>query len=73
MTIRDLAHLLLTARDLDKDVKISNGGCKAHITRVEFIENGEFLISASGYNMDKIKVKTEIEVKSPYDEEPKIF
>lgn len=26
MTIRDLAHLLLTAPDLDKDVKISNGG-----------------------------------------------
>lgn len=73
MTIRDLAHLLLTARDLDKDVKISNGGCKVHITRVEFIENGEFLISANGYNMDKVTVTTEIEVKSPYDEEPKIF
>lgn len=72
MTIRDLAHLLLTAPDLDKDVKIANG-CKADITRVEFIENGEFLISASGYNRDKITVTTEIEVKSPYDEEPKIF
>lgn len=73
MTIRDLAHLLLTAPDLDKDVKISNGGYKSHITRVEFIENGEFLISANGYNMDKVTVITEIEVKSPYDEEPKIF
>lgn len=73
MTIRDLAHLLLTAPDLDKDVKISIGGCKAHITRVEFIENGEFLISASGYDQDKVTVTTEIEVKSPYDEEPKIF
>lgn len=72
MTIRDLSHLLLTARDLDKDVKIANG-CKADITRVEFIENGEFLISASGYDMDRISVKTEIEVKSPYDDEPKIF
>lgn len=73
MTIRDLAHLLLTAPDLDKDVKISNGGYKSHITMVEFIENGEFLISASGYDQDKVKVITEIEVKSPYDEEPKIF
>lgn len=73
MTIRDLAHLLLTAPDLDKDVKISNGGYKSHITRVEFIENGEFIISANGYNMDKVTVTTEIEVKSPYDEEPKIF
>ncbi len=42
MTIRDLAHLLLTAPDLDRDVKISTGGYKSHITRVEFIENGEF-------------------------------
>ena len=73
MTIRDLAHLLLTAPDLDRDVKISNGGYKAHITRVEFVENGEFLISANGYNMHKVTVTTEIEVKSPYDEEPKIF
>ena len=73
MTIRDLAHLLLTAPNLDKDVKISNGGYKSHITRVEFIENGEFLISSNGYSKDKITVKTEIEVKSPYDEEPKIY
>lgn len=72
MTIRDLAHLLLTARDLDKDVKIANG-YRADITYVQFSENGEFLISASGYDMDRVSVKTEIEVKSPYDEEPKIF
>jgi hypothetical protein len=73
MTIRDLAHLLLTARDLDQDVKISSGGYKSHITRVEFVENGEFVIGSNGYNRDKITVITEIEVKSPYDEEPKIF
>ncbi len=73
MTIRDLAHLLLTAPDLDKDVKISNEGYKSHITWVEFVENGEFLIGSNGYNMDKVTVTTEIEVKSPYDEEPKIF
>lgn len=73
MTIRDLAHLLLTAPDLDKDVKISNGGYKSHITMVEFVENGEFLIGSNGYNRDKVTVTTEIEVKSPYDEEPKIF
>jgi hypothetical protein len=73
MTIRDLAHLLLTARDLDQDVKISSGGYKSHITRVEFVENGEFVIGSNGYNIDKVTVTTEIEVKSPYDEEPKIF
>ena len=73
MTIRDLAHLLLTAPDLDKDVKISNGGYKSHITMVEFVENGEFLIGSNEYDMDKVTVITEIEVKSPYDEEPKIF
>lgn len=73
MTIRDLAHLLLTARDLDQDVKISIEGYKSHITRVGFVENGEFVIGSSGYDRDKITVITEIEVKSPYDEEPKIF
>lgn len=73
MTIRDLAHLLLTAPDLDRDVKISTEGYKSHITRVEFIENGEFLIGSNKYDMDKVTVITEIEVKSPYDEEPKIF
>lgn len=73
MTIRDLAHLLLTAPDLDKDVKISNGGYKSHITMVEFVENGEFIIGSNEYSEDKIKVKTEIEVKYPHDEEPKIF
>lgn len=55
MTIRDLVHLLLTAKDLDKDVKIANG-CQADITRVEFIEDGEFLISANGYNIDKVTI-----------------
>lgn len=72
MTIRDLSHLLLTACDLNKDVKIANG-CKTDITRVEFTGNGEFLISANGYDMDRISVKTEIEVKSPYDSKLKIF
>lgn len=72
MTIRDLAHLLLTARDLDKDVKISNG-YRNDITYVKFSEEGEFIISANGYETDKVSVKTEIEVKSPYNEEPKIF
>lgn len=72
MTIRDLAHLLLTARDLDKDVKITNG-YRNDITYVKFSEEGEFIISANGYETDKVSVKTEIEVKSPYDEEPKKF
>lgn len=72
MTIRDLAHLLLTSRDLDKDVKITNG-YRNDITYVKFSEEGEFIISANGYETDKVSVKTEIEVKSPYDEEPKNF
>lgn len=54
-------------------MKISNGGYKSHITMVEFVENGEFIIGSNEYSEDKIKVKTEIEVKYPYDEEPKIF
>ena len=54
MTIRDLAHLLLTAPDLDRDVKISTGGYKSHITRVEFIENGEFLISSKKLDVFRV-------------------
>ena len=64
---------MLTALDLDRDVKISTDGYTSHITRVAFIENGEFLIGSNEYDMDKVTVITEIEVKSPYDEEPKIF
>ena len=72
MTIRDLAHLLLTAQDINREVMIVKDGCYSDITNVRF-ENGIFLISASGYYKDRVTVNTTIEVKSPYKEEPKIF
>lgn len=74
MTIRQLAYLLLTAPDLDKDVKIFHRSpFRMDITHVSFADNGEFHIGASGYNKDRVSVKTEIEVKSPYSKEPQIF
>ena len=72
MTIRDLAHLLLTAQDINRKVMIVKDGYYSDITNVRF-ENGNFLISASGYYEDSVTVNTTIEVKSPYKEEPKIF
>ncbi len=72
MTIRDLAHLLLTAQDINREVMIVKDGCYSDITNVRF-ENGFFLIRASGYYKDRVTVNTTIEVKSPYKEEPKIF
>jgi hypothetical protein len=72
MTIRDLAHLLLTAQDIDRKVMIVKDGYYSDITNVRF-ENGNFLISASGYYEDRATVNTTIEVKSPYKEEPEIF
>lgn len=74
MTIRNLAHLLLTSPDLDKDVKIFyRDTFGMDITSIRFDENGVFAISVSGYNEDKVTVKTEIEVKSPYSDKPLIF
>lgn len=72
MTIRDLAHLLLTAQDIDRKVMIVKDGYYSDITNVRF-KNGNFLISASGYYEDRVTVNTTIEVKSPYKEEPEIF
>lgn len=72
MTIRDLAHLLLTAQDINREVMIVKDGFYSDITNVRF-ENGIFLISASGYYKDRVTVNTTIEVKFPYKEEPKIF
>lgn len=73
MTIRDLAHLLLKAPDLDKEVKVSvQSSFPCDITGL-CIENGNMILRVSGYNQDAIKVKTEIEVMSPYDQEPQIF
>lgn len=73
MTLRQLAQILLSAEDLDKEVKIAyreSGGMD--ITSIKF--DGNILtIGASGYSEDKLKVRTEIEVKSPYSETPQIF
>lgn len=41
MTIRDLAHLLLTAQDINREVMIVKDGCYSDITNVRF-ENGIF-------------------------------
>ncbi len=74
MTIRHLAQLLLTAQNLDQDVKISfrdNSG--NDITSISFDVDGNILLGASGYNDDRVRVNIEIEVKSPYSEIPKIF
>ncbi len=74
MTIRHLAQLLLTAQNLDQDVKISfldNSG--NDITSISFDVDGNLLLGASGYNDDRVRVNVEIEVKSPYSEIPKIF
>ena len=73
MTIRDLAHLLLKAPDLDKEVKVSfQSTYPSDITGLA-IENGNMVLRVSGYNEDAITVKTEIEVKSPYKQEPDIW
>lgn len=74
MTIRHLAQLLLTALNLDQDVKISfrdNSG--NDITSISFDVDGNLLLGASGYNDDRVRVNVEIEVKSPCSEIPKIF
>lgn len=73
MTIRDLAHLLLTVPDLDKEVKVSvQSTLPCDITGLA-IENGNMILRVSGYNQDAVKFKTEVEVKSPYNQEPQIF
>ena len=73
MTIRQLAQILLSAENLDKDVRISyRGEISSEITSIRF--NGNILIlGTSGFNEDKLKVRTEVEVKSPYSEKPQIF
>lgn len=73
MTLRQLAQILLSAEDLDKEVKIAyreSGGMD--ITSIKF--DGNILtIGASGYSADKLTVRTEVEVKSPFSETPQIF
>lgn len=74
MKIRDLAHLLLSAQDLDKEVKVSfRGSCGLDITGIAIDGRDNLTLRVSGYNEDKITVRTDIEVKSPYNSEPQIF
>lgn len=74
MTIRQLAQIMLTAPDLDKNAQISyRGSWNLDITSIGFDTGGNLTIGVSGYNQDKVTVRTEIEVKSPYSKEPQIF
>lgn len=73
MTIRQLALILLSINDLDKEVRVSDNGAIGQITSLIFDNDNNFIIGTSGYNEDKLTVRTEIEVKSPYSKEPKIF
>ena len=74
MTIRQLAQILMSMHDLDKDVKISyRGGLSSELTSISLDGNNNLALGTSGYNQDKLTVRTEIEVKSPYSEEPQIF
>ena len=70
MTIRQLVQIALATGNLDADVKI--GGFN-DITSIRFDSDGNLIIGVSGYDQDKLVVKTEIEVKSPYPYETQIF
>ena len=74
MTIRQLAQILMSIHDLDKDVRISyRGDLSSEITYISLNGNNNLILGTSGFNEDKLKVKSEIEVKSPYSEKPQIF
>lgn len=70
MTIRQLVQIALATGNLDADVKINNYD---DITSIRFDNDCNLILGASGYNQNKLTVRTEIEVKSPYSKEPKIF
>ena len=70
MTIRQLIHIALTTGNLDADVKISGFD---DITSIRFDSDRNLIIGASGYDQDKLVVKTEIEVKSLYPYDTQIF
>ena len=70
MTIRQLIQIASTTGNLDADVKINF--CD-EITDIRFDSDCNLIIGSSGYSKDKLKVSTEIEVKSPYSAEPQIF
>ncbi len=74
MTIRQLAQILLSTQDLDKEVKISyRGDVGNDITSIRLGIGNNLYIGTSGFNQDKLTVRTEIEVKSPHSKAPKIF
>lgn len=71
MTIRQLTQIALTTGNLDADVKINN---YSDITSIHFDSDCcNLIMGASGYDQDKLKVRTEIEVKSPFSKDPDIF
>ncbi|MCM1142101.1 MAG: hypothetical protein NC453_26320 [Muribaculum sp.] len=73
MTIRNLAQILLSLHDLDKEVRVQANGSKGDITCISIDGNNNLTIGTSCYSADKLTVRTEIEVKSPYNQEPQIF
>ena len=73
MTIRNLAQILLSLHDLDKEVRVSANGSKGDITCISLDGKNNLTLGTSGYSADKLTVRTEIEVKSPYNQEPQIF
>ena len=65
-----LTQITLTTGNLDADVKINNYN---DIISIHFDGDCNLIIGANGYNQDKLKVRTEIEVKSPFSKDPDIF
>ena len=53
MTIRQLAHILLSAENLDKDVRISyRGDISSEITSIRFNGNNNLILGTSGFDED---------------------
>ncbi len=74
MTIRQLAQILLSAENIDKDVKVAyRSSFGMEITLITTDSDNNLIIGTSGYSKDKLTVRSEVEVKSPYSKEPQIF
>ena len=70
MTIRQLVQIAVSNGNLNADVKINYSD---DITSIHFDNKGNLMIGANGYNQGKLRVRTEIEVKSPYSGKSQIF
>lgn len=74
MTIRQLAQILLASRDLDQEIKISyRGSFAVDITSVRYKEDGSLVLGVSGYNEDKVTVRSEVEIRYPHREKPQVL